>query len=114
MFHQLSSARRRAGLAVVAVASLGLAGLAAGTSYASGGANAADNAGHRAAKASHGRALSDPYVDVTDQSRPVVTEELRVASRVAQQPAARQLRRAAPPGVVTDLDGSTGTVRWQG
>ena len=54
------------------------------------------------------------YVDVTDQGGPVQTRELRTASRVARQPASRQLLKAQPDGTVLDIAGSTGTVRWLG
>ena len=53
MIHQLSSARRRAGLAMVAVASLAAAGLAAGTSYASGGDRAAHSSASLTGRRAH-------------------------------------------------------------
>src|SRR5262245_12267660 len=113
MVHHLISARRRAGLAVVALASLTAAGLAAGTSYASAGSTDA-GAGPGSPRARLGQAESDAYVDVTDEGGSVETQELQTASRTLREPASRAALKAAPPGVVTDIAGSTGTVRWQG
>jgi hypothetical protein len=116
MIHQLSSAPRRAGLAIVAVASLTAAGLASGSSYASGRPNTDPAGAHRSARASLGgqTAVKDPYVDVTDQGGRVQTKALRAASRIAQQPATRKLLSAGPAeGSVLDI-GNTKTVRWLG
>jgi hypothetical protein len=113
MFHPLFSARRRV-LAVAAVASLGAAGLAAGASYASGGARtdriAAGSDG--SPRASLGHARQDPTIDVTDQGRAVRTSALRTASRVTQQAATHRFLNASPDGTVLDVAGPTGTVRW--
>jgi Zn-dependent metalloprotease len=117
MIQQFTSARRRAGLGLVAVASLTVAGLAAGTSYASGSGSPAASAAasHRSARASVGHAVKDPYVDVTDQGAAVQTRALRTASRVTGQPATRRFLKAGPTdGSVLDIAGSTGTVRWLG
>jgi extracellular elastinolytic metalloproteinase len=109
---QLTSARRRAGLAVVAIASLTVAGLA-GTSYASTGDDTGSTTGD-GASSSLGQSSQDTYVDVTAQGGQVRTQELQTSSRVAQQPATRQFLKAAPDGIVLDIAGSTGTVRWEG
>jgi hypothetical protein len=84
---QLTSARRRAGLAVVTIASLAVAGLA-GTSYASTGIDTSSTTGD-GASTSPGQSSPDTYVDVTAQGGQTRTQELRTASRVAQQPATR-------------------------
>jgi hypothetical protein len=117
MFRQLSSARRRAGLAVAAVASLTGAGLAAGTSYATGsegGGGDITGPPHsaRASVGQPGLTVKDAYVDVTDQNAQVQTRALRSASRMVQQPATRQFLKAAPDDTVLDIAGSTDTVRW--
>ncbi len=117
MNHQLSSARRRAGLAVLAAASLTAAGFATGSSYASGSDRAAHSAAssHRSTRASIGHAVKDPYVDVTDQGARVQTKALRIASRVTGQASNRRFLKAGPTdGSVLDISGSTGTVRWLG
>jgi extracellular elastinolytic metalloproteinase len=113
MIHHLIPARRRAGMAIVAVASLSLAGLAAGTSYA-GGANAGRDPAQRSARASVGQSITDAYVDVTTESGPAQAQALRTAGRVTAQPASRQFQKAQPDGTVLDISGSTGTVRWEG
>src|SRR4051794_682213 len=97
MIHHLIPARRRAGMAIVAVASLSLAGLAAGTSYA-GGANAGRDPAQRSARASVGQSITDAYVDVTTESGPAQAQALRTAGRVTAQPASRQFQKAQPDG----------------
>jgi extracellular elastinolytic metalloproteinase len=116
MSRHFSSGRRRAGFAVVAVASLAAAGMAAGSSYASGSAGASAAAHHspRASRGAGSPAVKDPYVDVTDQSGPAVTKALRVQSRVTHQRDSKVFRAAASRHTVTDISGTTGTVRWLG
>ena len=114
MIHHLGPGRRRAGMAVAAVASLTVAGFAAGTSYASGTGSGGSAAAHRSPRASVGEGVRDGYVDVTDQSGSAVTRSLRTASRVARQPASKTFRASQPKGTVLDISGTTGTVRFLG
>jgi extracellular elastinolytic metalloproteinase len=108
--------RRRTGVAVAAVASLAMAGFAAGSSYATGAGSDGGGSGsaHRSQRASLGAlgsAARDPYVDVTAQGDHALTKGMRVASRVARQPASKAFRKSQSDQTVTDL-GSTGTVRY--
>ena len=114
MIHHLGPGRRRAGMAVAAVASLTVAGFAAGTSYASGTGSGGSAAAHRSPRASVGEGVRDGYVDVTDQGGSAVTRSLRTASRVARQPASKTFRASQPKGTVLDISGTTGTVRFLG
>jgi hypothetical protein len=115
MLRQLSRAPRRAGLAILTVASLSAAGLA-GTSYAGESDGSGTGAGpHRTTRTSErqaGQAAGDAYVDVTDQGRRVQAQALRSASRVAARPTTRRFLKAAAGDTVLDIDGSTDTVRW--
>ncbi|HEY2877322.1 M36 family metallopeptidase [Nocardioides sp.] len=114
MIHHFGPGRRRAGMAVAAVASLTVAGFAAGTSYASGTGSGGSAAAHRSPRASVGEGVRDSYVDVTDQGGSAVTRSLRTASRVARQPASKTFRASQPKGTVLDISGTTGTVRFLG
>jgi extracellular elastinolytic metalloproteinase len=116
MTRQFSLGRRRTGFAAATVASLAAAGLAAGTSYASGSAAASTSAGdHHSARASIGSQVArDPYVDVTTQDGPALTKALRVQSRVSRDPASKAFRALLPGHAVLDISGTTGTVRWLG
>src|SRR5689334_15961459 len=102
MTHQLGLGRAHSRVAVATVASLALAGLAASTSYAHANATGA----HRVA------VPGDPYVDVTGQDGVAPASSLEAASRVAGRPAAQAFLAAQPPGVVRDISGTTGTVRF--
>jgi extracellular elastinolytic metalloproteinase len=113
MNHHLMPGRRRAGIAVATVASLAVAGFAAGTSYAHGSGSSAP-AVHTSPRASHGDAVHDPYVDVTSQGSQAITQALRNAGRVSRTPAVRAFRASQPDGTVLDISGSTGTVRFLG
>jgi extracellular elastinolytic metalloproteinase len=112
MNHHLRSGRRNAGIAIVTVASLAVAGYAGGTSYASGGVDRAA-ATHGSARGSQGGTARDPYIDVTQTDR-AVTKALRKASKVSRTPASKAFRAAAADGTVTDISGTTGTVRFRG
>ncbi len=113
MNHHLMPGRRRAGIVLATVASLAVAGSAAGTSYAhESGSKAA--AAHASPRASHGGAVRDPYVDVTAQGSQAITRALRNSGRVSRQPAAKAFRAAQPDGTVLDISGTTGTVRFLG
>jgi hypothetical protein len=116
MIHHLSSARRKAGLAMITVASLSAAGFAAGTSYASGSeAAGGPAASHLTPRGTAGPAVKDPYVDVTEQGARVQTKGLRIASRVTSQPSTRRFLKAGlTEGSVLNLAPATGTVRWLG
>jgi extracellular elastinolytic metalloproteinase len=114
MTHQLTPGRRRAGIAAAAVASLTVAGFAAGTSYASGSHSPGDATGsaHRSARASHGPGVRDAFVDVTTQDGRALTKSLRIASRVSREPGSKAFRASQPDGTVLELSGTTGTVRY--
>ncbi|HEY3527795.1 MAG TPA: M36 family metallopeptidase [Nocardioides sp.] len=112
MFRQFVLGRRGAGIAVATVASLAVAGVAAGTSYAHGSASPDTTDGHRSARASLGQDVHDAYVDVTDQGSQAVTRALRTASRVSHRPAAKAYLAAQPDTTVRDISGTTGTVRF--
>ncbi|HEX4472099.1 MAG TPA: M36 family metallopeptidase, partial [Nocardioides sp.] len=116
MSSQFSPSRRRAGFTFAAVASLAVAGMAAGTSYASGsGAATSTAAAHHSTRSSvDARTVRDPYVDVTSQSGPAVTKALRVQARVSRDPATRAASAVLPSHAVLDISGTTGTVRWLG
>ena len=105
MTHHLGLARGRTRMTVATIASLAVAGLAASTPYArasatSGGSSAA----HRPQRAG--------YVDVTSQGPGVVASSLKAASRVASRRAATAFLAVQPAGVVRDISGTTGTVRF--
>ncbi len=78
------------------------------------GAAGAAGAAHHSTRASVGHAAKDPYVDVSDQGGRVQAQALLTAGRVAQRTADRRGTVSPPTSVVTDISGSTGTVRWQG
>jgi extracellular elastinolytic metalloproteinase len=113
MIRQLVLGRRGAGITVATVVSLAVAGFAAGTSYAgsAGGSGPSSTDGHRSARASLGHSVHDAYVDVTDQGQ-AATKALRTASRVSGRPAARAHLAALPDSTVSDISGTTGTVRF--
>jgi extracellular elastinolytic metalloproteinase len=115
MIHHFVPGRRRAGMAVAAVASLAVAGFAAGTSYASGTGHdgtGSVGAAHRSPRASVGEGVRNTYVDVTDQGGPAVSRALRTASRMSRQPVSKAFRASQPDGTVLDISGTTGTVRF--
>jgi hypothetical protein len=115
MTSRSTSRRSRSGLAVVAVTSLALAGLAAGTSYASGSeASSGPTATHDSPRASLGQAVRDPYIDVTTQGAPAVAKALRLQSRQARTPDTKRFVAELPKAAVLDLSGTTRTVRWLG
>jgi extracellular elastinolytic metalloproteinase len=116
MTRQFSPGRRRAGFAVATVASLAVAGMAASTSYASGSSAATTApAAHRSTRASGGAQIArDPYVDVTSQGGPAVTQALKVQGRLDKDPATRRAVSQLPSHAVLDISGTTGTVRWLG
>ncbi len=122
MTHHLTPGPRRAGIVLVMVTSLAVAGFAAGTSYAGAG-QGSGVAAHPSPRASLDR-LGVPsvrdagsvsgYVDVTSQGVTARTKALRIAGQVARERAARVFRAGHPAGIVTDISGTTGTVRFQG
>ena len=116
MTHRFALGPRRAGVVVATVTSLAVAGFAAGTSYATGGASAggASRVSHGSARTSGGTAVHDSYVDVTDQGSQAVTHALKTSSRVAGRQAVRSSLASAPVGTVLDISGTTGTVRFLG
>jgi hypothetical protein len=112
MIHHFVPGRRRAGLAVATVASLAVAGFAAGTSYAGGTGRGAIGPVHGSSRASIGVRARSTYVDVTDQGGPAVTRALHTASLVSRRPASTAFRAGQPDGTVLDISGTTGTVRF--
>src|SRR4051812_48093492 len=113
MTRRLGLARGRTRMAVATIASLAVAGLAAGTSYAhASGASAGPPAAHRSSRGSLGPQQPDSYVDVTAPAAPAVASALRAASRVASRPAALAYLAAQPASVVREISGTTGTVRF--
>ena len=109
MSHRFAPGRRRTTVAVASIAALALAGLAGTTtSYAAG--NGAPSASSPRATTPHD---ARGYYDVRTSGPQVQAEALRASHQVARQPEARAFQKAAPAGVVTDIDGTTGTVRMQ-
>ncbi len=108
MSHVLAPGRRRTSIAIASIAALALAGLAGTTSYAAG-------SGAPSATAPSGATPHDArgYYDVRTSGPQVQAQALRAAHQVTRQPAARAALAAAPRGVVTDIDGTTKTVRMQ-
>ena len=95
--------RRRPALAVAAVASLAVSGLATGTSYAGGSGTAGTTpAATGSPRASGSDVAGDPYVDVTEPTVPAPT-----TSR-----ATRAFEASLPDRTVLDIGGTTGTVRF--
>jgi hypothetical protein len=101
--------RRRAGLAAATIASLAVAGAAAGTSYASGSPAAATS--HRSVRASGAGLARDTYVDVDGNASPAVTAPRRSA---AAQRSGRSAVAPLPRGQVLDTSSTTHTVRFLG
>jgi hypothetical protein len=117
MTHHLMRGRRRAGVAVAAVASMAMAGFATGSSYATASPSGSPGvATHASPRASQGasRESHDAYVDVTDQSSRAQAKALRVASKVSRRPASKAFLASRPKGTVRDISGTTGTVRFLG
>ncbi len=110
MIQQSGPARRRLTMVVATAASLAVAGVAGGTSYAHAGANRPPT--HGSPRASVGQSVRNSYVDVTDQDGQAITRSLKVASRVATRPAATAALAALPATVVRDISGTTGTIRF--
>jgi extracellular elastinolytic metalloproteinase len=108
MSHVLAPGRRRTSIAIASIAALALAGLAGTTSYAAG-------SGVPSATARSGATPHDArgYYDVRTSGPQAQADALRAAHQVTKQPAARAALAAAPRGVVTDIDGTTSTVRMQ-
>jgi extracellular elastinolytic metalloproteinase len=104
--------RSRTGLAAAAVASLALAGIASGTSYATGSSAPPSTHQASARASSYVASLADPYVDVTQRSGPAATTALRLASDRAQTRATRDFRASQSDSTVLELSGTTGTVRY--
>jgi extracellular elastinolytic metalloproteinase len=105
MTHPFAS-RRRTVLAAATVAALAVTGLAAGTSYAV----AQDSPPVTAGPGDTGAGTTD--FDVNDTAAAQVAAAKRDA--IAQDaPATTQFLAGAPDTTVLDLDGGTGTVRWQ-
>jgi len=108
MTHPFASPRRAA-LAVGTVTALAVAGLAGGTSYAAARAGTTGAAPHHSRPADR---ATPPDVDVNDRPAARLAAAER-AARVQGQRVVTRFLKAAPDTTVLDLDGKTGTVRWQ-
>jgi extracellular elastinolytic metalloproteinase len=115
MMIQLSSRRRRAGLAVATVASMAVAGLAAGSSYATGSGGASATAvTHHSPRASLGHAVRDPYIDVDANAAPARTRSLPLRGASSRSADGKRLEPGLPKNAVLDISSTTGTVRFLG
>ncbi len=109
MSHRFGSGRRRNTLVIASITALALAGLAGTTSYAAGSAGPSATTTRTTTHQHDARG----YYDVRTGSQQARATALRTSHRVAAKPQARAFRRAAPKQIITDIDGTTGTVRMR-
>jgi hypothetical protein len=122
MTHHRTTGPCRAGIVLATLASVTVAGFAAGTSYADPGRGAGVAAGHASPDASPRASLRglavpgarDPYVDVTDRGLPARTEGPLGAGRKPSRRAVTASRSRLRAGIVTEISAVTGTVRFRG
>ena len=112
MNHHRRPGLRATGIAVATTASLTVAGLA-GTSYASGnGVSPAATTTVHSPRAATSPQAAPTFVDVTEQGRATQIRNRTTAAETQASPAVRAAVAPTPGGLVLDISGSTGTVRW--
>src|SRR5689334_16748037 len=99
MTHQLGRAGGRTRVTAAAIASLAVAGLAAGTTYAQASAGPGSPVATGSPRASLGHQQRDSYVDVTDQGGRALDSSLKAAARIASRPVAQAFLAAQPDGL---------------
>jgi extracellular elastinolytic metalloproteinase len=111
MTQQFLPSRRRAGIAISAVAALAAAGLAGSTSYAAGQGASSPRASSSTALVGATQGEQRGFYDARSQAPGARARTLRTSAVAAAQPAVTSFKSTLPGQTVLDLDGTTGTVR---